>query len=97
MPLRLLAGEAASDRAIRWVHASELEDPTPWLKGGELILTTGMGVGDSAAKHRAYVRRLDEAGVGGPGFWVGVWVAATPQAPPRTAANTAVPALVGPP
>jgi len=91
MPLRLLAGEAASDRAIRWVHASELEDPTPWLKGGELILTTGMGVGDSAAKHRAYLRRLDEAGVGGLGFGLGFGFDATPKALVNEAAKRGFP------
>ena len=34
MPLRLLAARAERGQPIRWVHASELEDPTPWLKGG---------------------------------------------------------------
>jgi len=71
MPLRLLAGEEASMRPVRWVHSSELEDPTAWLKGGELILTTGMGVGETAAKQRAYVRRLVDAGVAGLGFGLG--------------------------
>ena len=80
MPLRLLTGEARAERATRWVHASELEDPTPWLKGGELILTTGMGIGDTAAKHRAYVRRLSEAGVGGLGFGLGFGYDTTPKA-----------------
>ena len=28
MPLRLLAGEDDAARPIRWVHVSELEDPT---------------------------------------------------------------------
>ena len=37
MPLRLLAAEGRAGQPIRWVHASELEDPTPWLKGGEVI------------------------------------------------------------
>ena len=27
---------------IAGVHVSELEDPTPYLSGGELLLTTGM-------------------------------------------------------
>jgi purine catabolism regulator len=57
MPLKLLAGDEAGMRPVRWVHSSELEDPTAWLKGGELILTTGMGVGDTAAKQRAYDSR----------------------------------------
>ena len=53
MPLRLLAGDEEADRPIRWVHVSELEDPTPWLKGGELILTTGLGIGTTPAKQRS--------------------------------------------
>ena len=50
---------------------SELEDPTPWLKGGELLLTTGMGVGATPAKQRAYVKRLADAGLAGLGFGLG--------------------------
>ncbi|MEX0743382.1 MAG: PucR family transcriptional regulator ligand-binding domain-containing protein, partial [Actinomycetota bacterium] len=43
LALRFVAGEESANRPIRWVHISELEDPTPWLKGGELLLTTGTG------------------------------------------------------
>jgi purine catabolism regulator len=71
LDLRPAAGEPGLDRRIRWVHVSELEDPTPWLKGGELLLTTGMGVGTSPAKHRAYVSRLSAAGLSGLGFGTG--------------------------
>ena len=71
MALRQVAGEAESGRPIRWVHVSELEDPTPWLKGGELLLTTGMGVGATPAKQRAYVKRLADAGLAGLGFGLG--------------------------
>jgi purine catabolism regulator len=71
MPLRLLAGEGKTGRPIRWVHVSELEDPTPWLKGGELILTTGMGIGETPAKQRAYVKRLADAGLTGLGVGLG--------------------------
>jgi PucR family transcriptional regulator, purine catabolism regulatory protein len=69
--LSLAAGKKGIDRSLRWVHVSELEDPTPWLKGGEVLLTTGMGVGNSPARQRAYVRRLAEAGITGLGFAVG--------------------------
>ena len=71
MALRLVAGGDETGRPIRWVHVSELEDPTPWLKGGELLLSTGMGVGATPAKQRAYVRRLAEAGLAGLGFGLG--------------------------
>ncbi len=71
LALRQAAGEANVDRPVRWVHSSELEDPTPWLKGGELLLTTGAGIGTTPAKQRAYVKRLDDAGLAGLGFGLG--------------------------
>jgi purine catabolism regulator len=80
MPLRVLAGDRALERPVRWVHSSELEDPTAWLRGGELILTTGMGVGATPAKQRAYVGRLVEADVAGLGFGLGFGHDKTPTA-----------------
>jgi hypothetical protein len=60
------------------VHASELADPTPYLDGGELLLSVGMRL-DPAVRAAAlnehaaaYVRRLVEVGVVGLGFGVGV-------------------------
>lgn len=63
---RVLAGEDSLDRPVRWVHAAELPDIAPLLKGGELLLTTGMGLrGSSAALRGRYVRQLAAAGVAG--------------------------------
>src|SRR3954464_3746453 len=70
LELELLAGEDAADAPVRWVHISELADPTPWLSGGELLLTPGMGLGD-AESQRAYVDRLAEHGLAGLGFGLG--------------------------
>src|SRR3954465_10844357 len=70
LELELLAGDDAADAPVRWVHISELADPTPWLSGGELLLTTGMGLGDADAQ-RAYVERLSEHGLAGLGFGLG--------------------------
>jgi purine catabolism regulator len=69
--LHLVGGSEGVGHAIRWVHVSELEDPTPWLKGGELLLTTGMGLGNGPARQRAYIDRLADAGLAGLGFGVG--------------------------
>ncbi|MEV0199846.1 PucR family transcriptional regulator ligand-binding domain-containing protein, partial [Nonomuraea sp. NPDC050691] len=63
LQLRLLAGEAGLGRSVSWAHVSELEDPTPWLLGAEVIMTTGIGVPRPAAAQRAYLERLDDAGV----------------------------------
>ena len=63
LQLRLLAGESGTGRRVAWAHVSELEDPTPWLFGSEMIMTTGMALPRSAAGQRSYLERLDDAGV----------------------------------
>jgi purine catabolism regulatory family protein/PucR-like helix-turn-helix protein/diguanylate cyclase with GGDEF domain len=57
MGLVLAGGERGADAPLRWVHISELTDPTPWLSGGELILTTGLQL-TSPKGQREFVRRL---------------------------------------
>ena len=66
----LLAGEANLDMPVRWVHISELPDPTPWLSGGELLLTTGLAL-DSPKRQREYIATLADHGLAGLGFGTG--------------------------
>ena len=75
--LRLLTGDAAG-RSLTWAHAIDVGDPTPWLTGGELVLTTGLRLESSGDEQRAYVERLAEAGIAGLGFGVGVRYGETP-------------------
>lgn len=89
--LRLVAGESEAGMPIRWVHVSELEDPTPWLKGGELLLSTGMGVGATPAKQRAYIKRLSDAGLAGLGFGLGFSHEKVPRAIVNAAEQAAFP------
>jgi PucR family transcriptional regulator, purine catabolism regulatory protein len=63
LQLRLIAGEWGTSRRVAWAHVSELEDPTPWLFGSEMIMTTGIAIPASAERQRAYLERLDDAGV----------------------------------
>lgn len=59
------------DREVRWVHSSDLADPTPFLSEGLVLLTTGTqfeDAPDDAGSARAYVRRLAARGVVGLGF-----------------------------
>jgi purine catabolism regulator len=70
LDVRLLTGEAAADLPVRWVHISELQDPTLWLSGGELLLSTGMLL-ETDSDHRAYVARLADHQLAGLGFGVG--------------------------
>ena len=45
------------------VHISELADPTPYLEGGELLLTTGIPLVGGPAVIRDYVGRLAQRGI----------------------------------
>ncbi len=74
--LRLESDEAeledgALDRPIRWIHSTDLADPTPFLSDGLTLLTTGTqfaGSNDEPAVYADYVRRLAARGVLGLGF-----------------------------
>src|ERR671924_1499130 len=70
MGLELAVGEDGADAPIRWVHISELRDPTPWLSGGELLLTTGIQL-DTEARQREFVRLLSGRHLAGLGFGTG--------------------------
>lgn len=70
LDLELAAGAKAAASPVRWVHISELTDPTPWLSGGELMLTTGIPL-DSAAKQRSFVRLLADRNLAGLGLGTG--------------------------
>ncbi|TGB10671.1 PucR family transcriptional regulator [Streptomyces sp. MZ04] len=59
----VVAGAERLQRTVRWVHAGEVPNIASLLKGGELLLTTGLGLGARPAEQRAFVRRLAERGI----------------------------------
>ncbi|MFF7280198.1 PucR family transcriptional regulator [Streptomyces griseorubiginosus] len=59
----ILAGADRLHRSVRWVHAGEVPNIASLLKGGELLLTTGYGLGTRPADQRAFVRTLAERGI----------------------------------
>ncbi|MPY58687.1 PucR family transcriptional regulator [Streptomyces spongiae] len=58
----VVTGAPHLDRPVRWVHITELTDPASFLKGGELVLTTGMPLPQDAAGVRRYVDELADIG-----------------------------------
>ena len=59
----VLAGADNLSRPLRWVHAGETPDLSTFLKGGELVLTTGMGIPRADEAARGWLRSLDECGI----------------------------------
>jgi purine catabolism regulator len=90
LDVRLLAGEDGLDLPVRWVHISELPDPTPWLSGGELLLTTGMQLGTAEAQGE-FVARLADHQLAGLGFGTGFMHDAVPQPLVEVAADRGFP------
>ena len=45
VPMTVYAGADNLDRAIRWVHPTEIPDIAKFLRGGEMLLTAGLGIG----------------------------------------------------
>ncbi len=74
-----MAGLAEADRLIEWAHSIELVDPTPWLNGGELVMTTGLNIGRTEDAQFDYVARLVQSRSAALAFDTGTTF---PQVPP---------------
>ena len=59
---RVLTGEDGLNREVRWVHAAEISDIAQFLRGGELLLTAGLGIGQTEDEQRGYIRGIANAG-----------------------------------
>src|SRR5689334_2502316 len=68
--LELISGQESAQAHVRWVHSSELPDPTPWLKGGEMLLTTGIQL-EGPKVQREYLERLADHDIAALGFGTG--------------------------
>lgn len=69
-----------SDDPLRWVATSELADPSPFLEGGEILLTTGLGTANWNREWGPYVARLADAGVVAVGLAIDLTHTASPAA-----------------
>jgi PucR family transcriptional regulator, purine catabolism regulatory protein len=67
----VVAGSESLGRLVRWVHAIELPDAARLLRGGELVLTTGIALPDDEELLGAYVSDLAEVGVSALGVELG--------------------------
>ncbi|QYC44281.1 Carbohydrate diacid regulator [Nonomuraea coxensis DSM 45129] len=81
-------------RAIRWVASTELVDPSPFLRGGELLLTTGACIqADDQESWQNFVHRLKRKRVAAIGFGCGLTHADVPRALVESATAVDLPVL----
>ena len=62
---RLLAGASGLNNEIQWVHHLEEPSYVEWLRGGELIVLTGVVTGEDRKKLADLIQRLFEKEVSG--------------------------------
>lgn len=92
---QLLTDGSDLDVPVRWVHSSEIYEIGPLLTGGELLLTTGLGVaGADAGARRHYVRDLAARGLAALVVEVGRSLPALPPEMADEAARCALPLVV---
>lgn len=77
--LRTHARDEWLDRPVEWATITELADLRHWLRGGEVVLTTGMTL-TTAARQEAFVAMLAEAGAAALGFGLGLTHTTVPAA-----------------
>jgi len=61
----VLAGVDHLDRPVRWVHPTELADIGPLLRGGDLVLTTGIAMAESPEALAGFAQGLVETEAAG--------------------------------
>ncbi|MGY1764331.1 PucR family transcriptional regulator [Geodermatophilus sp. SYSU D00779] len=61
----VLAGAAGLGNQVRWVHTTELVDIAPLLRGGDLVLSTGIALPDSPEDLAAFAGSLDQSEAAG--------------------------------
>jgi purine catabolism regulator len=91
---QVVAGEASLDRPVRWVHVAEIADVAPLLRGGELILTTGVAWPKSDKRLRQHIEQLAAVGVAGIALELGRRYAVVPPMVVDAAAAADLPVAV---
>ena len=76
--LEVIAGHAGIERAIEAVYIGDIEDPTPWMVEGSLLLTTGPRFEADPSSAARLVELLKQSGMVGVGVAIMPYVRAIP-------------------
>ncbi len=92
---QVVAGAERLSAPVRWVHAIELTDVARLLRGGELVLSTGIALPDDDRQLAAYVAELAETRIAGLAVELGRrYDGALPAALVSAASAAALPLIV---
>ena len=58
LDITVVHGHDGLDVELSGAHSSEQPDPTPWLSGGELLMSDGLGIAADADSQATYVEQL---------------------------------------
>jgi purine catabolism regulator len=87
----VVAGSSHLDAPIRWAHAGEVRSLPSLLRGGELLLTTGLALRDDPKAMRRFAAELAERGVAALVLELGSTFTTTPRALVESAEAHALP------
>jgi purine catabolism regulator len=94
----VIAGAQGLDHAILWVHIVDLpEAKYEWARGGELLLTAGVGLRDAPDRQQALIPKLAERQLAGLVLSVGYHLARTPDSMREAGDRLAFPIIELPP
>ncbi len=90
---RVLAGKAGLDRPVSRINVMEVPDVLPWVRPGELLVTTGYAVREEPERLADLVRGLDAAGAAALGIKLGRYLDRLPRAVLRAAEELGFPVV----
>src|SRR5215207_1167612 len=76
---RVLAGAAGLERRVERVNIMEDADIVRWMRGGELLLTTGYSIREDTSALHGLVAALSERGLAGLGVKLGLYIDDLPR------------------
>jgi len=77
--IKVVAGKKGLNNIIRWVHVMEYPEYTKWLKGGELLLITGVAIKDDINVLTQFIKDISSKNVSGLVINIGPYITETPK------------------
>ena len=65
LSIRFHAGAGGGGRLVAWAHTSDLPNATDWLAPGDLLMSNGLNLPDTAEAQVSFLLELDAAGLSG--------------------------------